>query len=68
MTITFVYDTILKKEDEHMAVSKDKTGVLINMDKALKERLSELAKKQNRSLSNLIVTVLQNYVEDTADK
>ena len=68
MTITFVYVTILKKEDEHMAVSKDKTGVLINMDKALKERLSELAKKQNRSLSNLIVTVLQNYVEDTADK
>ena len=51
-----------------MAVSKDKTGVLVNMDKALKERLSELAKKQNRSLSNLIVTVLQNYVEDTADK
>lgn len=57
-----------KKEDLSMAVSKDKTGVLVNMDKALKERLSELAKKQNRSLSNLIVTVLQNYAEDTADK
>lgn len=50
-----------------MAVSKDKTGVLVNMDKVLKEKLSVLAKKQNRSLSNLIVTVLQNYVED-ADK
>lgn len=51
-----------------MAVSKDKTGVLVNMDKTLKEKLSELAKKQNRSLSNLIVTILQSYVEDTADK
>ena len=46
-----------------MAVSKDKTGVLVNMDKTLKEKLSELAKKQNRSLSNLIVTILKDYVE-----
>lgn len=46
-----------------MAVSKDKTGVLVNMDKTLKERLSILAKKQNRSLSNLIVTIIQSYVE-----
>ena len=50
-----------------MAVSKDKTGVLVNMDKTLKEKLSELAKKQNRSLSNLIVTILKDYV-DSADK
>ena len=58
----------LKKEDEHMAVSKEKTGVLVNMDKTLKEELSKLAKEQNRSLSNLIVTVLQSSVEDTDDK
>ena len=51
-----------------MAVSKEKTGVLVNMDKTLKVKLSKIAKKQNWSLSNLIVTVLQNYVEDTADK
>lgn len=50
-----------------MAISKDKTGVLVNMDKSLKEKLSELAKEQNRSLNNLIVTVLQKYVE-SADK
>ena len=68
MTITVLCVTISQKEDLPMAVSKDKTGVLVNMDKTLKEKLSELAKKQNRSLSNLIVTVLQNYVEDTADK
>ena len=45
----------------------EKTGVLVNMDKTLKERLTELAKKQNRSLSNLIVTILKDYV-DSADK
>lgn len=50
-----------------MAVSKDKTGVLVNMDKTLKEKLSELAKNQNRSLSNLIVTILKDYA-DSVDK
>ena len=50
-----------------MAVSKDKTGVLVNMDKELKEKLVQIAKEQNRSLSNLIVTVLKDYV-DSADK
>ena len=50
-----------------MAVSKEKTGVLVNMDKTLKEELSKLAKEQNRSLSNLIVTILKKYV-DSADK
>ena len=50
-----------------MAVSKDKTGVLVNMDKTLKEQLVKIAKEQNRSLSNLIVTVLQKY-PDSADK
>ena len=46
-----------------MAVSKDKTGVLVNMDKNLKEKLAKLAKEQNRSLSNLIVTILKESVE-----
>lgn len=50
-----------------MAVSKEKTGVLVNMDKTLKEELGKLAKEQNRSLNNLIVTILQKYV-DSADK
>ena len=50
-----------------MTVSRNKTGVLVNMDKELKERLVQLAREQNRSLSNLIVTVLKSYV-DSADK
>lgn len=46
-----------------MAVSSEKTGVLVNMDKVLKEKLVQLAKEQNRSLNNLIVTILLKYLE-----
>ena len=50
-----------------MTVSKGKTGVLVNMEKELKEQLTLLAKKQNRSLSNLIVTILKNYVNSAEE-
>ena len=48
-----------------MAVGKDKTGVLVNMDKDLKTKLEELAKQDGRSLTNLINKILTDYVEDT---
>lgn len=48
-----------------MAVGKDKTGVLVNMDKDLKAKLEELAKQDGRSLTNLINKILTDYVEDT---
>ena len=41
-----------------MAVGKDKTGVLVNMDKTLKSELEQLAKEDNRSLTSYIVNVL----------
>ena len=47
-----------------MAVGKDKIGVLVNMDKELKARLEELAKKDGRSLTNLINKILSDYVRD----
>ena len=47
-----------------MAVGKDKIGVLVNMDKELKARLEELAKKDGRSLTNLINKILSDYVGD----
>ena len=47
-----------------MAVNKDKTGVLVNMDKELKAKLEEIAKKDGRSLTNLINKILSDYVED----
>lgn len=43
-----------------MAVSEENTRVLITMSKELKKQLETLAKKENRSLSNFIVTQIQN--------
>lgn len=48
-----------------MSVGKDKTGVLVNMDKELKSKLEQLAKEDGRSLTNLINKILSDYVEDT---
>ena len=46
-----------------MAVGKDKTGVLVNMDKTLKSELEQLAKEDNRSLTSYIVYVLKKHVD-----
>lgn len=46
-----------------MAIGKDKTGVLINMNKELKSKLEELAKKDGRSLTNLINKILTEYIK-----
>jgi len=51
-----------------MTVSKDKTGVLINMDKTLKRELEQLAKADGRSLTNYIINVLKIHVIDIHNK
>lgn len=48
--------------------SKDKTRTNITIPKDLKVKLEEIAKKENRSFNNLVITVLQKFVEDAADK
>ena len=45
-----------------MSVGKDKTGVLVNMDKELKIKLEQLAKKDGRSLTNLINKIHDLYL------
>ena len=47
-----------------MAISKDKTGVLINMDKKLKQQLEELAKKDKRSLTSYINIILEKHLNN----
>ena len=47
-----------------MAVGKDKVGVLVNMDKELKSKLEQLAKKDGRSLTSFINKILTDYVKD----
>lgn len=43
--------------------SEDKTRTNITIPKELKARLEEIAKKENRSFNNLVITVLQRFVE-----
>ena len=47
-----------------MAVGKNKTGVLVNLDKELKTKLEQLAKKDCRSLTSLINKILTDYAKD----
>ena len=44
-----------------MSVGKDKTGVLVNMDKELKAKLEQLAKEDCRSLTSFINKILTDY-------
>ena len=44
-------------------ISGKNTRTLITLPKELKEKLEAMAKKQNRSLSNLILTILLREVE-----
>lgn len=46
-----------------MAISDSKTRTLITLDKELKKELEEIAKAENRTFSNFVVTVLQNQLE-----
>jgi predicted DNA-binding protein len=45
-------------------VSTKLTKVMVYMPPELKERLETLAEKENRSLSNLIVTIAQQWADD----
>lgn len=50
-----------------MAVSDNNTRIMITVPKEFKIELEELAKRDNRSLSNLIVTVLQEKLKTIKD-
>lgn len=45
-----------------MAIGEDKTRTNITIPKELKARLEEIAKHENRSFNNLVITILQKYV------
>lgn len=46
-----------------MAVASDKTRINVQISKDLKAKAEEIAQAENRSLSNLIVHLLAQYVE-----
>lgn len=43
--------------------SKDKTSILVFMDKELKKDIFEVAKKDGRSATNLINFVMKQYID-----
>lgn len=46
-----------------MSISQDKTRTNITIPKDLKGKLEQIAKEENRSFNNLLITVLQEYVK-----
>lgn len=50
-----------------MSVSDSNTRTTITIPKDLKNKLEAMAKEQNRSLNNLIITVLMMYTRSSLD-
>jgi len=48
-----------------MTISKDNTRTNITIPKELKKELEELAKQDNRSFNNLVITILKEFVSST---
>lgn len=47
-----------------MSVSKSKTRTILTIEITDKEKLVEIAKFQNRSMNNLIATILKEYIKN----
>lgn len=45
-----------------MAIAEHKTRTLITLEKIVKEKLEQIAKEENRSFSNLVETILKDYL------
>lgn len=48
-----------------MTISKDNTRTSITISKDLKKELEDIAKEQNRSFNNLVITILKDFVSST---
>lgn len=48
-----------------MTIGKDKTRTNITIEKDLKKELEDIAKEQNRSFNNLVITILKEFVSST---
>ncbi|RYL93723.1 DNA-binding protein [Sporolactobacillus sp. THM19-2] len=48
-------------------ISSNKTRTLLTIEKDLKKELEQIAKEQNRSFNNLVITVLKRYADSSHD-
>ena len=49
-----------------MTISKYNTRTQLTISKELKKQLENIAKEQNRSFNNLVITILQNYIGNSS--
>lgn len=47
-----------------MAISKDNTRTNITISKEMKEELTNIAKSENRSFNNLVITILSEFLKN----
>lgn len=50
-----------------MSISKDNTRMILTISKELKAELERIAQEQNRSVNNLILTIIKNSISNTKD-
>ena len=48
-----------------MTISKDNTRTNITISKDSKKELEDIAKEQNRTFNNLVITILKDFVSST---
>ncbi|WP_353948854.1 hypothetical protein ABNN70_04435 [Sporolactobacillus sp. Y61] len=48
-------------------IASNKTRTLLTIEKGLKKELEQIAKEQNRSFNNLVITVLKRYADSSHD-
>lgn len=46
-----------------MTISKDNTRTQLTISKEMKKQLEKLAKIQNRSFNNLVITILKEHLD-----
>ena len=49
-------------------ISKDNTTLNFVIPKELKTQFEELAKKENRSMGNLLVKLIKDYLDNSSNK
>ena len=50
-----------------MSISRDNTRVILTIAIELKSELERIAQEQNRSVNNLILTIIKNSISNTKD-
>lgn len=51
-----------------MAIGKDKTQVLLTLTKEDKDHLQRIAENENRTFTNLINTIIKNYLKNHSEE